>query len=82
MATANVLLDSLLTHAFSTSPWKETSLEAFLTSPLDDVTLGGCQAGFQVKILHFRVTHPPVFRPGLSAVQPAAELDSSYSMIP
>lgn len=77
MATANVLLDYLLTHAFSTSLRKETSLEAFPTSPLDDVTLGRCQAGFQVKILHFRVRHPPIFRPELSAVQPTAELDSS-----
>lgn len=77
MATANVLLDYLLTHAFSTSPRKATSLEAFPTSPLDDVTLGRCQAVFRVKILHFGVRHAPIFRPGLSPVQPTAELSSS-----
>lgn len=77
MATANVPLDYPLTRAFSTSPQKATSLEAFPTSPPDDVTLGGRQAGFRVKILHFGVRHPPIFRPGLSVVQPTAELNTS-----
>lgn len=77
MATANVPLDYPLTRAFSTSPQKAKSLEAFPTSPLDDVTLGGRQAGFRVKILHFGVRHPPIFRPGLSVVQPTAELNTS-----
>lgn len=77
MATANVLPDYPLTHAFSTPVWKAVSLEAFPTSPPDDVTLGGRQAELRVKILHFRVRHPPIFRPYFSVMQPTAELNSS-----